>query len=36
MVYDNDLTIYCVDWNLVIDPDKCTVNYLHVNNLRSR
>ena len=36
MVYDNDLTIYCGDWNLVIDPDIDTVNYLHVNNPRSR
>ena len=36
MAYDNDLTIYCGDWNLVIDPDTDTVNYLHVNNPRSR
>ena len=36
MAYDNDLIIYCGDWNLVIDPDIDTVNYLHVNNPRSR
>ena len=32
IAYDNDLTIYCGDWNLIINPDIDTVNYLHINN----
>ena len=34
--YENDLTILCGDWNLVINPDIDTYNYLHINNPRAR
>ena len=30
MAHDNNLTIYCSDLNLAINPDIDTVNYLHV------
>ena len=30
MAYANDLTIYCGDWKLVINPDIDIVNYLHI------
>ena len=33
---NNDNIIMCGDWNLVINPDLDTNNYLHVNNLRAR
>ena len=34
--FDNDNIIMCGDWNLVINPDLDTNNYLHINNLRVR
>ena len=34
--YENDLTILCGDWNLVINPDIDTYNYLHINNPSAR
>ena len=32
----NDNIIMCGDWNLVINPDLDTNNYLHINNPRAR
>ena len=34
--FDNDNIIMCGDWNLVINPDLDTNNYLHINNPRAR
>ena len=34
--FQNDKTIICGDWNLVINPDLDTNNYLHINNPRAR
>ena len=34
--YESDLTILCWDWNLVINPDIDTYNYLHFNNPRAK
>ena len=36
MAYHNDLIIYYGDWNLVINADTDTVNYLHLNNPTAR
>ena len=33
---NNDNIIMCGDWNLVINPDLDTNNYLHINNPRAR
>ena len=33
---NNDNVIMCGDWNLVINPDLDTNNYLHINNPRAR
>ena len=33
---NNDNIITCGDWNLVINPDLDTNNYLHINNPRAR
>ena len=33
---NNDNIIICGDWNLVINPDLDTNNYLHINNPRAR
>ena len=35
-VFQNDKIIICGDWNLVINPDLDTNNYLHINNPRVR
>lgn len=34
--FNNDYIIMCGDWNLVINPDLDTNNYLHINNPRAR
>ena len=34
--YESDLTTLCGDWNLVINPDIDTYNYLHISNPRAR
>ena len=34
--FQNDKIIICGDWNLVINPDLDTNNYLHINNPRAR
>ena len=34
--FQNDKTIICGDWNLVINRDLDTNNYLHINNPRAR
>ena len=34
--FNNDNIIMCGDWNLVINPDLDTNNYLHINNPRAR
>lgn len=33
---NNDNVIMCGDWNLIINPDLDTNNYLHINNPRAR
>ena len=33
---NNDNIIMCGDWNLVINPDLGTNNYLHISNPRAR
>ena len=33
---NNDLIIWCGDFNLVLNPDKDTKNYLNINNPRAR
>lgn len=34
--FENEYVILCGDWNLVINPELDTNNYLHVNNPRAR
>lgn len=34
--FSNEYVIICGDWNLVLDPDIDTNNYLHINNPRAR
>ena len=34
--FNNDNIIMCGDWNLVINPNLDTNNYLHINNPRAR
>lgn len=34
--FDNEYIIMCGDWNLVLQPDIDTKNYLHINNPRAR
>ena len=34
--FENDYSLWCGDWNLVVNPDLDTNNYLHVNNPRAR
>ena len=33
---NNERIILCGDWNLVLNPDLDTNNYLHINNPRAR
>ena len=35
-LFNNDNIIVCGDWNLVINPDLDTNNYLQINNPRAR
>ena len=34
--FDNDMTIICGDWNLILDPDLDCENYKHINNPKAR
>ena len=34
--FDNFDHIICGDWNMVLDPLKDTLNYLHLNNPKTR
>ena len=34
--FDNDMTIICGDWNLIIDPDLDCENYKNINNPKAR
>lgn len=34
--FDNEYVIMCGDWNLVLNPDVDTQNYLHINNPKAR
>lgn len=34
--FENDKVIICGDWNLVLDQEKDTENYRHINNPRAR
>ena len=34
--FGNENVIICGDWNLVLNPDIDTENYLHINNPRAR
>ena len=34
--FDNDFVIMCGDWNLVLNPEVDTHNYLHINNPKAR
>ena len=34
--FNNDFIIWCGDFNLVLDPDKDTKNYVNINNPRAR
>ena len=34
--FGNENIIICGDWNLLLNPDIDTENYLHINNPRSR
>lgn len=35
-IFENDNIIACGDWNIALDPEMDTVNYLHDNNTNSR
>ena len=34
--FDNDMTIICGDWNLIIDPDLDCESYKNINNPKAR
>lgn len=34
--FGNDYKVLCGDWNLVLNPDLDTYNYMHINNPRAR
>ena len=34
--FDNDMTLICGDWNLIIDPDLDCENYKNINSPKAR
>ena len=34
--FETEQVIICGDWNLILDPEMDSFNYLHVNNSRAR